>query len=174
MYTNSKEQMSLEEAYRRVHLVSESKECGCEGECDCEEKPEKDEKEECDCEGECTCDEKVKEESYLSEGFGSTIEWLTGKLSDLAHSVHGLETKAALYIDQVLGHPELKAAIAKQQELEKSHDMQDIIKAHNMKLDLNELAGEELIRKLHGQGAHQLHRSLKNQLKQTSEEVKRK
>jgi len=171
MYSNSKEQVSLEEAYRMVHVVNEEKEeCDCGEECHCGDtewckkcdKP----KDECEC---------VKEESYLSEGIAAdTISWLKNKLINLTNNIHGLETKSALYIDQVLGYPEIRAAIAKQQELEKSHDMQDIIKAHNMKIELNELAGEDLIRRLHGQSAHALHRALKNQLKETEQEVKRR
>lgn len=171
MYTNNKEQLSILEAYRRVHL-NENEELK-KKKCHCEEHDEEDEK--CD---DCK-KEKVKEESYLREDAASSItDWLKGKLSDLARTVQGLEVKGALYIDKVLGHPELKAAILKQQEFANSHDMKEIVQAHNMKLELNELAGEDLIdtltASLRSNDVHALHKALKNQLKQTEQEIKRK
>jgi hypothetical protein len=40
MYSNSKNQISLEEAYRQVHLEKkyEEQECGCKGKCKCDDK----------------------------------------------------------------------------------------------------------------------------------------
>ena len=167
---------------KHLEKLEDEHSCGCgaddkdgEKECTCNKKCEECEK----SKDECTCDEEVSQESFVSEGFSSdTINWLRNKLIDLTHNIHGLELKGALYIDKIFGHPELKAAIAKQQALENSHDMKDMIQAHNMKLDLNELAGEDLINtltsSLNANDIHTLHRALKNQLKQTAEEVKRK
>jgi hypothetical protein len=79
MYSNSREQVSLEEAYRRVHLEEKEEACDCKDDCDCETDC-KWAKEGCDC-GNCEACfknsvegvtkkkdvEKVKEESFLNE-----------------------------------------------------------------------------------------------------------
>jgi negative regulator of replication initiation len=160
MYSNSKEQVSLEEAYRRVHL-EEKEETECD--CDCE-----DAKNGCDC-GECEgCfknSAKGEKKEQVKESLvdvGTAIvqsESPSQVVSDLARWAFAIggaiatgtlfanQNKAAEYISELMHIPKFNQTVKEIEQDLKSDDIQKLKDAHNKKVRLLRVLDNTVIKK---------------------------
>ena len=161
MYSNSKEQVSLEEAYRMVHLKEEKEEP-----CDCPWA-----KEGCDC-GECEgCfknsakgapkkeNEEIKESlvdvgtaivqsENPSQVIGELAKWAFAIGSAIATSMlFANQEKAAEYISELMHIPKFNATVKEIEDDLKSDDIQKLKDAHNKKVRLLRVLDNNVIKK---------------------------
>jgi hypothetical protein len=161
MYSNSKEQVSLEEAYRMVHLVTEEKEeCECGGECHCGDtewckkcdKPK----------DECECEDKEVHESMLATAIDAGAKLITdpsasqlkadmiGWVGSLASGAIGgtllfNQEKAVQFVNDALMVANFNKFVKQIEEDLKGDDVQNLKEAHNLKVKLLKLMGYKLV-----------------------------
>jgi hypothetical protein len=167
MYSNSKEQVSLEDAYRKVHLVTEEKKDWCDkhkeprSECPCEE---------CDkCGSEhCNCQEcQESEEDEVNESILGTavqagahfiadrnadqlkadmIGWVGALASGTAlAALLAHRDKAAHFVEDALMVANFNKLVDMVRQDLKGDDVRDLKKAHNLKIKLLKLLGYKLV-----------------------------
>jgi hypothetical protein len=183
MYSNSKEQISLEEAYRNVHL-EKVEECDC-GSGHCEDYK----KEKCeDCyelECECLTEEGVDPSSVVDAAktvINSDPDEITRHLYQFLSEVAGLAT-LTLYlskdqltrkIDGVIRSHKIQSLIKQKKELEGSHDMSDLIKGHNLSVEIARLGGYEFLEQLHGKEPASIARAIESGLDKLKSKMHKK
>jgi hypothetical protein len=149
MYSNSKEQISLEEAYRMVHLEKKEEECECGCDKDCEEC------DKCDC---CKGKEKDLEESvtlnetgmihdYLMSLSDSSLDRLLFWVATVSGIVGGSATagiqalishfKDKAYLNKFLNeHPKIKKDYQELLKVEKEFEKYKDLELHDRHIDL--------------------------------------
>jgi hypothetical protein len=167
MYSNSKEQVSLEEAYRRVHLEEKEESCGCKDDCDCENDC-KWAKEGCDC-GNCEACFKNSAEGQKKEqvkeslvDIGTAIvqndspSQVMAELARWAFVIGGTiatgtlfanQEKAAHYIAELMHIPKFNQTVKEIEEDLKSDNIQKLKDAHNKKVRLLRVLDNNVIKK---------------------------
>jgi hypothetical protein len=160
MYTNSKNQISLEEAYRMVHIEekvddekSDVRECGCpKDECTCNHKD--DEKEEGKEEGKEEIEESlvdvataIVQDNNPSHVVGEMARWAFA--IGTAYGTGALfanQEKAASFIAELMRIPRFGAMVREIEEALKGDDMQEIVDAHNKKVRLLRILDNKVIK----------------------------
>ena len=156
MYSNSREQVSLEEAYRKVYV--EEKDCPCgghdENECQCDDKCEKchKPKDECECENvnESLVDVATSFVAHDTPGAVITdlARWafvIGGTIANTALFLN--RNKAAEFIAELMEYSQFKTIVKEIEDDLKSDDINRLKHAHNQKVRLLRLLDNVVIRK---------------------------
>jgi hypothetical protein len=158
MYSNSREQVSLEEAYRRVHLEEKEDSCDCEcakDGCDCAECE--------DCFKNSAKGEDKKEEVKESlVDLGTAIvqndnpsqvvselgRWAFAIGSAIATgSLFANKEKAAEYVAELMHIPKFNSTVKEIEQDLKGDDIQKLKAAHNKKVRLLRVLDNNIIKK---------------------------
>jgi hypothetical protein len=156
MYSNSKEQISLEEAYRKVYV--EEKECPCGGhddsDCQCDDKCEKCHKlkDECECENVNESLVGVASSIVAHDTPGAVISDLArwafvigGTIANTALFLN--KDKAAQFIAELMEYGQFKTIVKEIEDDLRSDDINRLKHAHNQKVRLLRLLDNVVIRK---------------------------
>jgi hypothetical protein len=183
MYSNSKEQISLEEAYRSVHLEKvEECDCGC-GHCNDhkEEKCKECDKVDCDC----LTEEGLDPSSVVDAAttvINSDPDEITRHLFQFLSEVAGVATltlymskdQLARKIDGVIRSHKIQSLIKQKKQLEGSHDMSDLIKGHNLNVEIARLGGYEFLEQIHGKEPASIARAIESGLDKLKSKIQKR
>ena len=163
MYTNAKDQVSLEEAYRMVHFEEKetdelAKQDSREGLSDSElEKLEAEE--ECSCDKDCDCKKNLKESLVniaTAVVQNDNPSQVVAELARWAFAIGGAiatgtlfanQEKAAQYIAELMHIPKFNSTIKEIEQDLKSDDIQKLKDAHNKKIKLLRILDNNVIKK---------------------------